>query len=129
MHLNACDEPCAWSKFHKCMQQLNTASAISCIPKKLSEYDVAATDPQDVFAWGLEAKHQISALRVVVYHVLILLLPFAFWAWWQVMYPTDLQNASVPLSVVIALVSLFWGANGILTQGKSFGNESAFDTI
>lgn len=124
MHLNACDQPCRWSwfYFHECMPQLNTSSSITSIPKKHDRFNITAASssnsPTDAFAWGLEARHSISALYLVIYHVLIVAGPFAFWAWWMTEYPGDLQNASVPVTVVLGLLSLFWSINGILTQGR-----------
>jgi hypothetical protein len=58
---------------------------------------------------------------VAFYHILILALPFGFWGWWQATHPGDLQNASVPVTVVLTMLSLFWGTNGILTQGRKLG--------
>lgn len=78
----------------------------------------APNQPTDLFAWGLEARHTISALYVLMYHVLILAGPFGFWAWWAKEHPGDLQNGSVPMAIVLALLSLFWSTNGILTEGR-----------
>ena len=64
---------------------------------------------------------EISAAYVAFYHLLILALPFGFWGWWQATHPGDLQNASVPVTVVLTMLSLFWGTNGILTQGRKLG--------
>ncbi|KAF2804373.1 HET-domain-containing protein [Mytilinidion resinicola] len=125
MHLNACDQPCpwSWSYFHECMPQLNTLTSITSIPKKRKQFNTTTTSstftpPADAFAWGLEARHSISALYVVIYHVLIVAGPFAFWAWWMTRHPGDMQNASIPTTIVLGLLSLFWCTNGILTQGR-----------
>jgi hypothetical protein len=75
-------------------------------------------DEEKSYAWGLEARHEISSIYVAFYHLLILALPFSFWGWWQTTHPGDLQNASVPVTVVLAMISLFWGTNGILTVGR-----------
>lgn len=103
------------------MPQLATSSAVDCIPKKISPFDTASKNQTDIYAWGLEARYEISAAYVAFYHVVILAVPFAFWGWWQATQPSDLQNASIPVTVVIAMLSLFWGSNGILTQGRHFG--------
>ena len=65
-------------------------------------------------AWGLQAQHVISLAHVLLDHVLILVGTFGFWAWWNVRHPNDLQNAAAPLTVVTALLSLFWASAGIL---------------
>ncbi|KAH7086605.1 hypothetical protein FB567DRAFT_603720 [Paraphoma chrysanthemicola] len=120
MHLNACEQPCWWSAFHYCMPELDTSSCIATIPKKrdVHAFDAPSNDDKYVYAWGLEAKHVVSALYVVVYHVLIFLLPFGFWAWWMSKHPDDMQGASVPVTIVLGMLSLFWSTNGILTEGR-----------
>jgi hypothetical protein len=129
MHLNACGDDCRWtllnhyvptvgSLLHECLPRLNTTRAIKRIPKKKSPFDTSSTDDKNAYAWGLEARHEISAAYVAFYHLLILALPFSFWGWWQARHPGDLQNASVPVTIVLTMLSLFWGTNGILTQGR-----------
>jgi len=61
--------------------------------------------------------YRVSVAYAAIYHLLILALPFSFWGWWQAKHPGDLQNASVPVTVVLAMVPLFFGTNGILTIG------------
>jgi hypothetical protein len=75
-------------------------------------------------AWGITVRHEISVAYVVCYHVLILALTFAYWGWWQHNHPDDLQNAAVPITVVAGLLSLLWGANGILTEGRHSGSKT-----
>lgn len=129
MHLNACGDSCRWalsknyvpilgSILHDCLPRLNTKRAINRIPKKTSPFDTSSTDDKNAYAWGLEARHDISAAYVAFYHLLILTFPFGFWIWWQATHPGDLQNASIPVTVVLTMLSLFWGTNGILTQGR-----------
>lgn len=69
-------------------------------------------------SWGIQAQHAISALRVVLYHLVILASIFGLWVCWMVTHPGDLQNAAVPLATVIMLLSLFWGSAGILKFGE-----------
>lgn len=124
MHLNACDHPCRWSFLHECMPQLDTSSAIVCIPKKSNMFDTTSNNPTDIYAWGLEAKHVVSTAYVVIYHFIIFLLPFGLWGWWIKKHPDDLSGASVPVTVVLGLLSLFWSANGILTEGRHSANNA-----
>ena len=123
MHLNACESSCRWSLLHECMPQLETNSAIACIPKKRSIYDFES--PSDIYAWGLEAKHVISAAYVTVYHLIIFAIPFGLWGWWIRRHPDDMQGAAVPITVVLGLLSLFWSTNGILTQGRHAVDKEA----
>lgn len=59
-------------------------------------------------AWGLHVNVDLSFFRTVVYYVIILLGPVAFWGWWLHQWPTDWQNATVPMMVSLALLSSFW---------------------
>jgi hypothetical protein len=61
---------------------------------------------------------------VVVYHFLILLPPFVFWGWWQGKNPTDMQNAAVPTTVALGMLSLFWILNELLPHGRRLGAQS-----
>jgi hypothetical protein len=132
MHINACGDSCRWALLknyapglgnilHDCLPRLNTKRAIKRIPKKKSPFDTSSTDDEKAYAWGLEARHEISAIYVLFYHLLILALPFGFWGWWQATHPGDVQNASIPVTVALTMLSLFWGTNGILTQGRKLG--------
>lgn len=118
MHLNACEPPCRWSYFHECMPLLGNSSAIGCTPKRRRIFATVSNNNTDVYAWGLEAKHVISAAYVVLYHLIMFAIPFGLWGWWIKGHPEDLQGASVPVTVVLGLLSVFWSTNGILTQGR-----------
>ncbi|KAJ3529870.1 hypothetical protein NM208_g9566 [Fusarium decemcellulare] len=103
--------------FHDCYE-FDETSYVTRIPKKKTPFGFEAGQPT---VWGLEARHSISALHVVLYHLLILIPPFVVWAWWQKNHPDDIQSASVPMTVVIASISMFWSATGII---KQFRGES-----
>jgi hypothetical protein len=124
MFLN-CDSPCRWRIFHECVPELINRKTIERIPKKLSMFKIKDIHAKESEAWGLKAQHEVSAAYVAVYHLLILIPPFAFWGWWQYTHPEDLQNASVPAVVALGMLSLFWGTNGILTEGRHSGTKSA----
>jgi hypothetical protein len=65
-------------------------------------------------AWGLQAHFSISAMLVFIYHLLMIAGAVAFWGWWELRHPGDLQNATVPLSIVAVFLSLFWSSTGVL---------------
>lgn len=121
VRLNACEASCPWRWFvlHECIPQLDTCTSIICFPKTRHKALTTSSpvQPTDV-AWGLEAKHRISAAYVFIYHVLIVAGPFAVFGWWMSVHTGDQQNAGVPIIIVLSLLSLFWSTNGILTQGK-----------
>ncbi|KAH7075153.1 hypothetical protein FB567DRAFT_632698 [Paraphoma chrysanthemicola] len=120
-----CDSPCRWRLFHECVPDLISRKTIDRVPIKRTRFDVGNINSPESEAWGLKAKHEVSAAHVALYHLLILALPFAFWGWWQATHPADLQNASVPVTVVLGMLSLFWGTNGILTHGRHARERSA----
>ena len=104
--------------FHNCSTKTDETDHLKCLPQKKSEFDIATKAGNDDRAWGLDAVLEITTVYMAFYHVVILALPFGFWGWWQSTHPDDLQNASVPVTVALTMLSLFWGANGILTRGR-----------
>jgi hypothetical protein len=82
------------------------------IPKRKSRIEIYSNNLE--YAWGIQAQHSISFLKMVLYHVLIFASTFGFWAWWLLTHPNDLQNAAVPLTTVAVFLSLFWSSAGVL---------------
>jgi hypothetical protein len=113
-----CDNPCRLRIFHQCAPEVINRKTIERVPKKLSEFKIKDMNAPESEAWGLKVQHEVCATFVVAYLLLIMIPPFAFWGWWQCTHPDDLQGASVPASVVLALLTLFWGMNGIVTEGR-----------
>lgn len=97
---------------HECYEFEETIY-IPRIPKKKTPI---STGERHVAIWGLEARYCISCFHVILYHVLILIPPFALWGVWMAKHPGDIQSASVPMTVVVAMISMFWSATGILKQ-------------
>jgi hypothetical protein len=98
--------------FHDCYEFEETAY-IQRIPKKKTPL---SSGVNDIPIWGLEARYCISCIHVILYHLLILISPFALWGWWLSLHPDDIQSASVPMTVVLAMISMFWSATGIVKQ-------------
>ncbi|KAF4424233.1 hypothetical protein F53441_14240 [Fusarium austroafricanum] len=98
--------------FHDCYEFEETVY-IKRIPKKKTPL---ASGVNHVPIWGLEARHCISSFHVILYHLLILVPPFALWGWWMKRHPDDIQSASVPITIVLAMISMFWSATGIVKQ-------------
>jgi hypothetical protein len=110
--LSSCCSSCFMWLFHDCIGTSQGNEAVERIPKRRGEFALKSGTRE--FAWGLEAQHSISFLRMLIYHLIVLAGPFAFWGWWQSDHPWDLQDASIPLAAVCALLSLFWGSSGTL---------------
>jgi hypothetical protein len=85
--------------------------ALHKIPKRSSALHRTTNSPE--FAWGIQAQQIPSFLWILMYHSLIIFGTFGFWAWWQINHPSDLQNASTPLSVIVTLLSLFWALSAV----------------
>ncbi|KAF5639125.1 uncharacterized protein FTJAE_4915 [Fusarium tjaetaba] len=100
------------SPFHNCYEFEET-TYIKRIPKKKTPLSPGTID---IPIWGLEARHCISCFHVIVYHLLILIPPFVLWGWWMSRHPDDIQSASVPMTIVLAMISMFWSATGIMKQ-------------
>jgi hypothetical protein len=81
---------------------------LKSIPKKKSEFAVQSQQKVDDVAWGIEADYALSFFLLSIYHLIPLLSCFAFWIYWQIFHPDDLQTASVPILTTIALMGLFW---------------------
>lgn len=77
------------------------------LPRKRTKWDVGS-DEETEEAWGINALYRISFIKVVFYHLLILVGPIIFWGLWLRRWPRDWQNASVPFFAVVVLLSLFW---------------------
>jgi hypothetical protein len=119
--LRICAVHCRWRLFnpwHDCIRLPCRDHRIRSIPKKKTEFDVQSTDDIGTVAWGLEADYALSFAYMAVYHVVPLLAAFAFWAYWLVKHPGDLQTAAVPLLTVLALFAVMWVPFGIVA-GKS----------
>jgi hypothetical protein len=84
------------------------------IPKRTRCFDGDKSSP----IWGLEAVFAVSFAYVFTYHFVMVAGPFAFFAWWLKVHPDDLQNASIPLAIVLGALSLFWSGAGILTSNN-----------
>ena len=109
----ACSDRCnSISPFHDCIQLLPGNDWIKKIPKWNAQFEWKQQGPE--YGWGLQARHSISLVHLVFYHVLIFAGTFGFWIWWEIRHPEDLQNAAVPLTTVVVFLSLFWSAAGIL---------------
>jgi hypothetical protein len=79
------------------------------------------------FAWGIHAQYKPSVVMLIMYHLLILVGPFAALGTWEKRHPLDVSNAAVPLSIVLTFTSLFWSTVGpielspIPTPGEGIG--------
>ncbi|KAL4793726.1 hypothetical protein BDV19DRAFT_366128 [Aspergillus venezuelensis] len=94
---------------HSCRKASgNSCDALNLLPKKkvrLEEYG----DKRQMF-WGIYAQEIICFRWVVAYNILCLLPVIVFLFLWifPLGYKGDLQNAAVPLTAMVGLLTLFW---------------------
>ncbi|KAH7303469.1 hypothetical protein B0I35DRAFT_179231 [Stachybotrys elegans] len=112
---SACKLPCdRISLFHDCITPASGNKMIARIPKRTKCFEHDQT--QDI--WGFEAVFAVSLAYVIAYHLALVAGPFVFWGWWLGQNPRDWQTASVPVTVALGGLSLFWSSSGILTERK-----------
>ncbi|KFY68064.1 hypothetical protein V496_01311 [Pseudogymnoascus sp. VKM F-4515 (FW-2607)] len=111
-----CKESCLLSSFHDCVELRSGTTILRRIPKRKQPLQLKVNDLEE--AWGLNAHYTPHFLRVFLYHCLVLAGTFAFWTWWLVTHPNDLQNASVPFTSAAAIIALFWSSLATLKALK-----------
>ncbi|KAF2679312.1 hypothetical protein K458DRAFT_314529 [Lentithecium fluviatile CBS 122367] len=113
-----CHKNCHCFKIQK---QAHNREIINLLPKKLSQFD-DQSDQRDLF-WGLYARQQPLFWRVGVYNALCISpLVWFFFMWifhWG--HDGDMQNASVPLMIMMSLLSVFWAT--FMASLKSFSSS------
>jgi hypothetical protein len=88
------------------------------IPQKKGIFDTAfeSYNPSlqlvEKIAFGIEADYLPSSAFFFFYHAILILSGFSFWIYWLKEHPGDLQNASVPLFTLFALIAAFWAFVG-----------------
>lgn len=95
-------------RWHRCRHTPTTSNeAIQSIPRRETALDVNI-DHSEIF-WGLHVKEKFSIFAIVVYNLIAMSLSFAFFFWWiSDSKEKDLSNGSVPATLTLAGLSLFW---------------------
>jgi hypothetical protein len=120
MHYACRTKCCFWAQFlHTCdapsglysngsLKGQCTDESLQLIPKRLGSWDVY--DNRRGEAWGLSMFESPSVLGVVAYLIVSLLGPIIFFSLWLSLWDQklDLQNASVPILIVLAFWALIF---------------------
>jgi hypothetical protein len=106
-----CNCPNIWSVhlFHRCRKASGcSCGALKLLPKKKTRLEEHG-DKRQPF-WGIYAQEIICFRWVVAYNMLCLLPMVVFLALWLLPlgYKGDLQNAAVPLTLMISMLTMFW---------------------
>lgn len=85
----------------------NKNDALEKVPKRDREVNEEGDSRE--FFWGLRAAEEIQFIIVSIYIALVFVTVFVFWALWLTTmdHPGDLQNASVPFTTAMGLLSIF----------------------
>jgi hypothetical protein len=121
---HVCDKPRPMFHFyHKCRSfDKRTRDLLKLFPKCTSTL-VEESDKQEAF-WGIVAREQPSVFRLLLYNFTCALPCIVFFFMWLFSWghSGDLQNASVPLSIMVGSLSVFWSiyfANLEFKQGNT----------
>ncbi|KAH6714471.1 hypothetical protein BKA61DRAFT_482078, partial [Leptodontidium sp. MPI-SDFR-AT-0119] len=121
---HACYNPrSAFHFLHKCASfNKRTRDLLQLFPKSNSDL-VEDSDKREPF-WGIVARERPSIARLLLYNLACALPCLIFFFMWLFSWGHggDLQNASVPLSVMLAALSVFWSiffANLEFKQGNA----------
>ncbi|PKY04628.1 hypothetical protein P168DRAFT_136900 [Aspergillus campestris IBT 28561] len=105
----ACHKPRPYHLHHKCNQRRSHSNEmLKSLPKKKTELEEGG-DKREYF-WGIYACENISIRWIIFYNFLCVSPLLAFFVAWIIPqeHGTDLQNPSIPLSMMCSMLSLFW---------------------
>ena len=94
------------------------ADALFKLPKRSQRFNLQTHVSRETI-WGLHVQVRISAAMVVAWLLAITIGGWIFAGWWLKDHPGDLQNASVPITLIIGALMLLW-----LPLGEKFRDES-----
>jgi len=121
IHFYACHHRRAAYTFlwHRCRHiPARSDEAVRMIPRRETPLTVER-DEAEVF-WGLLVKEKYSLLAIVVYNLLAMTPSLVFFFWWIFnSSEKDLSNGSVPATLTLALLSLFWAIIVSMRMQKS----------
>ncbi|KAL3428893.1 hypothetical protein BDV09DRAFT_201144 [Aspergillus tetrazonus] len=95
--------------FHPCKKASgHSCDALQLLPKKKTRLEKHG-DKRQTF-WGIYAQEIVCFRWVVAYHVVCLLPMVVFFFLWMfpLGYKGDLQDAAIPLTLVLGMLTLFW---------------------
>jgi hypothetical protein len=107
-------------RFHNLLPRANgiNVDALSKLPRRSQRFNLQTYISRETI-WGLHAQVHISAAVVAAWQLVITTGGWVFIGWWLKDHPDDLQNASVPITLIIGAVMLLW-----LPLGEKFRDES-----
>ncbi|KAK1980905.1 hypothetical protein LZ30DRAFT_593845 [Colletotrichum cereale] len=109
--------------YHRCTRLTgHSGDVLDKFPKKKTAIEEGG-DGREVF-WGIYARENVALIRVLAYNfICIIPMLVFFFAWLFHHGPEEMQNAAVPISVMIAMLSLFWSM--FVSCKMSFGESES----
>jgi hypothetical protein len=95
-------------RFHQLIKSRGLHEAVEKMPKRNCRFQISTHVAGREFVWGLHARLRISAVMVMMWQIIITLGGWIFMAWWLKGRSGDLQNASVPITLIIGALMLLW---------------------
>lgn len=95
-------------RFYRLRNTCGCKEALARIPKRVERFQVNLHVGGPEHMWGLQAELRTSALRVVVWQVVITAGGWVFMGWWLSRHSGDLQNAVVPVTLIVSVFMLLW---------------------
>lgn len=117
-HFYACSHNKADYSFwwHRCTHTPTISNeALQSIPRRETPLDVNA-DRTEIL-WGLHIRENLSIVAIMAYNLLIMIPSIAFLFWW-IFCSTDgdLSNGSVPGTLTLGGLALFWAIFAIIQR-------------
>jgi hypothetical protein len=100
--------PClTWLSRH-CPSKGHCSEALSLLPRKVSILD-ENSDSRESF-WGIYAREEVCISWVLLYNFVCLVPPLIFLVLWLFRGSSekDMQDSSVPFTLVLGMASVFW---------------------
>lgn len=81
--------------------------ALPLIPQRVRSFQLSTHVRREDF-WGLNIEYRLCLKVVLVWHLVFTAGGWIFVGWWLKEHPGDLQNAVVPISLILGVLIVFW---------------------
>lgn len=95
-------------RFYRLRNTCGSKEALDRIPKRAKSFQVNLHIGGVEHMWGLQAVLRTSFVMVAIWQVLITAGGWAFMGWWLSRHSGDLQNAVIPVTVIITAIMVLW---------------------
>lgn len=96
------------ARFFRVRTTCGSKEALGRIPKRTTRFQVNLHVGGPENMWGLQARLRISFLIVLIWQMIITAGSWIFMGWWLSRRSGDLQNAVIPVTVTVSLMTMLW---------------------